>query len=163
MRSVKQPVQGKDTNYFVIDTVAGTYTESLYVSFPKEGGFRIQSLHELQKKNGVNTPEKSNVGLFEPSALEKITYTTDGNAVKMTGTDGTVVKYTQSSTGFALTIYKENDDKIVSLTNKQFSFAYNRKGEVVRSMVEFRWRIKKLSTAAVSAITALIKWGRPSR
>lgn len=127
----------KDTNYFVIDTVAGTYTESLYVSFPKEGGFRIQSLHELQKKNGVTTPEKSNVGLFEPSALEKITYTTDGNAVKMTGTDGTVVKYTQSSTGFALTIYKENDDKIVSLTNKQFSFAYNRKGEVVRSMVEF--------------------------
>ena len=127
----------KDTNYFVIDTMAGEYAESLYVSFPKEGGFRIQSLHELQKKNGATKPEVGNVGLFEPSALEKITYTTDGNAVKMTGTDGTVVKYTQSDTGFALTIYKANDDKVVSLTNKQFSYAYNRKGEVLRSMVEF--------------------------
>ena len=127
----------KDTNYFVIDTKAGEHAESLYVSFPKEGGFRIQSLHELQKKNGATKPEVSNVGLFEPSALQKITYTTAGNAVKMTGTDGTVVKYTQSNSGFALTIYKANDDKVVSLTNKQFSFAYNRKGEVVRSMVEF--------------------------
>ena len=82
----------KDTNYFVIDTKAGEHAESLYVSFPKEGGFRIQSLHELQKENGATKPEVSNVGLFEPSALEKITYTTDGGAVKMTGTDGTVVK-----------------------------------------------------------------------
>ena len=127
----------KDTNYFVIDTKAGEHAESLYVSFPKEGGFRIQSLHELQKENGATKPEVSNVGLFEPSALEKITYTTDGGAVKMTGTDGTVVKYTQSDSGFALTIYKANDDKVVSLTNRQFSFAYNRKGEVIRSMVEF--------------------------
>ena len=124
-------------DYFVIDTVAGTHAESLYVSFPKEGGFRIQSLHEKQKKNGTTKPEVSNVGLFEPSSLEKITYMTNGNAVKMTGADGTVVKYTQSDTGFALTIYKANDDKVMSLTNKQFSFAYSCEGEVVRSMVEF--------------------------
>ena len=129
----------KGTNYFVIhtDTTDGAHAESLYVSFPKEGGFRIQSLHELQKQNGAVMPEVSNVGLFEPSALQRITYITDGNAVGMKGTDGTVVKYTQSDTGFALTVYKANSDKIVSLSNKQFSFAYNRRGEVVRSMVEF--------------------------
>lgn len=127
----------KNTNYFVIDTMAGSHAESLYVSFPKEGGFRIQSLHELQKKDGATKPEVSNVGLFEPSALEKITYTNYDGAVKMTGTDGTVVKYTQSDNGFALTIYKSNDTKVVSLTNRQFSFAYNRNGKVVRSMVEF--------------------------
>lgn len=129
----------KGTNYFVIhtDTTDGAHAESLYVSFPKEGGFRIQSLHELQKQNGAVMPGVSNVGLFEPSALQRITYITDGNAVGMKGTDGTVVKYTQSDTGFALTVYKANSDKIVSLSNKQFSFAYNRRGEVVRSMVEF--------------------------
>ena len=127
----------KGTSYFVINTKAGTRDESLYVSFPREGGFRIQSLHELQKKGGATKPEESAAGLFEPSALEKITYTTDGSAIKMTGTDGTVVKYTQNDGGFALTIYKSNGDKIISLSNKQISFAYNRKGEVVRSMVEF--------------------------
>lgn len=127
----------KNTDYFVIDTVAGKHQESLYVSFPKEGGFRIQSLHEFQKSNGATKPEVSNVGLFEPSSLEKIAYTTDGNQVKMTGTDGTVVKYTQSSDGFAIAIYKKSNEKIVSLTNKQISFAYNRKGEILRSMVEF--------------------------
>ena len=129
----------KGTNYFVIhaDTIDSTHAESLYVSLPKEGGFRIQSLHELQKQNGATAPEVSNVGLFEPSALQRITYITDGNAVGMKGTDGTVIKYTQSNSGFALTICKASGDRIVSLTNRQFSFAYNRKGEVVRSMVEF--------------------------
>lgn len=80
----------KGTNYFVIhaDTTDGTHAESLYVSLPKEGGFRIQSLHELQKQNGATKPEVSNVGLFEPSALQRITYITDGNAVGMKGTDG---------------------------------------------------------------------------
>lgn len=127
----------RGTDYFVIDTVAGTHQESLFVSFPKEGGFRIQSLHELQKKNGATKPEVSNVGLFEPSALEKITYVDEGGTVKMTGIDGTVVKYTQSDDGFALTIYKANNDRVIALKNKQFSFAYDHYGNVVRSMIEF--------------------------
>ena len=120
-------------DYFVIDTKAGEYTEKLFISLPNEGGFRIQSLHEFQNRE---KPDVSAAGLFEPSGVKKLTYKNESGALVMTGSDGTVLKYSKTNGGFELQLCKANGQKIVSLTNEQISYAYNRKGEIVRSMVE---------------------------
>ena len=64
--------------YFIIDTTAGGRKEALYISFPAEGGFRLQSKHEYQ-----STVEASNIGLFEPSSLKDITYKKEKNGAVM--------------------------------------------------------------------------------
>lgn len=124
------------SKYFVIHTSAGEHGEDLYISIPEEGGFRFQSLHELQKSAGITEPEKSAAGLFEPASLKDISYTSDSGATVMKGTDGTILRFAEKSGGFELSICTDAGKKIVSLTNEQISYAYNRKGEIVRSMVE---------------------------
>ncbi len=123
----------ENLQYFVISTTAGEYAEKLYVSFPNEGGFRVQSQHEFYE-SGI---QESHVGLFEPSGIATIDYKKDSSgAVIMTGADGTVVRYKQSSTGFELEVCNSNGKKLLGITNAQISFAYSIKNTVVRTMVE---------------------------
>lgn len=126
----------KQSKYFVINTVAGKYNEKLFVSLPEEGGFRIQTLHETQVAEGKTEPEESSAGLFEPKSLKKLSYKSENGATVFTGTDGTTFKFTGDEKGFEIKVYSKENEKIVSITNKQISLAYNKKGEVVRSMVE---------------------------
>lgn len=140
----------QEGDYFIIDTVTEAngkkHTEQLYISLPKEeGGFRLQSLHELQKEqyaaknNGaeLKKPEVSNVGVFEPASAT-IAYKKDSttDAVIMTGSDGTVVRFTKVKGGFNLEVCAANGKQIVAISNEQISFAYNLDGEVCRTMVE---------------------------
>lgn len=122
-------------NYFIVNTTAGTYKEQLYISFPAEGGFRLQSVHETYQ-DGV---EASNVGLFEPSSIATIDYKKDSaGAVIMTGSDGTILRYVQSADGFQLQVLNQKQKKLVSISNEQISFAYKvRTKKVVRTIVEF--------------------------
>lgn len=126
-------VQGK---YFVIETTAALssgkeYAELLYLSFPSEGGFRLQSKHEYQTE-----VEASHAGLFEPKTLRSIDMRTDSDGTKILhGSDGTNVRYTTSESGFRLQVCSAKDKKIVSITNRQISFAY-KKDKVVRVLVE---------------------------
>ncbi len=124
-------------DYFVIKMDGELYDEELYISLPAEGGFRLQSKHEYQE-----TVEVSNVGLFEPSSIQKIDYTTDNGAVVMKGTDGTVVRYSAKGDGFALEVLN-GTDRVVYITDKQISFGYNQKGDIVQTMVEMPLNPKK--------------------
>ncbi len=121
--------------YFIINTTAGTYKEQLHISFPAEGGFRVQSVHEMYQ-DGV---EVGNVGLFEPSSIATIDYKKDASgAVIMTGSDGTILRYAEYADGFQLQILNNKQKKLVSISNEQISFAYKvRTEKVVRTMVEF--------------------------
>ena len=125
----------QQSKYFVIHTVAGDNSEDLYISLPETGGFRLQSLHELQKEEGLTKPEESAAGIFE-TKLKDISYKQEADAVVMSGADGTMLRYIEKSGGFELRVCTAAGKKIVSITNKQISFAYNRKGKVLRSMVE---------------------------
>ena len=120
--------------YFIISTTAGSYAEKLYISFPAEGGFRLQAQHETYQDE---IPE-SVKGLLEPSSIATIEYKHDASgAVIMTGKDGTVLRYTESEDGFRLQVMNKNQKTIVSIYNDQISFAYKvRTGKVVRTMVE---------------------------
>ncbi len=121
--------------YFIINTTAGQYNEKLYISLPAEGGFRLQSVHEVYQ-NGVQV---GNVGLFEPSSIATIDYKKDASgAVILTGSDGTILRYVQGADGFVLQVLNKQQKKIVSISNEQISFAYKeRTKKVVRTMVEF--------------------------
>lgn len=132
-------------NYFVVTTTAGEHTEQLFVSFPAEGGFRMQSLHEAQKEayaeknNGkvLNVPEVSNVGLFEPESIATIEYKKDAaGTVIMTGSDGTILRYKQYSDGFEFEVCNSSGTKLIGISNEQISFAYNRRDKIVRTLVE---------------------------
>ncbi len=128
-KALKTEQQAK---YFVITTTAGEHTEQLYVSFPAEGGFRLQSKHEYQEKLEV-----SNVGLFEPESIATIDYKKDASgAVIMTGADGTILRYKQSSDGFVFDVCNKNGKRLMGISNGQISFAYNRKNEIVKTLVE---------------------------
>ena len=96
-------------DYFVIDTKAGEYTEKLFISLPNEGGFRIQSLHEFQNRE---KPDVSAAGLFEPSGVKKLTYKNESGALVMTGSDGTVLKYSKTNGGFELQLCKAKHNLI---------------------------------------------------
>lgn len=126
----------KMRKYFIIRTDCGGYSADLYISFPKEGGFRLQALHEFQKEEGLTSPQAGNNGLFEPEALEVVHYANDSGALLLYGSGDTVIRYTKYGNGFELQIRNSSDKRIVSITNLQISFAYDRKGTVVRSMVE---------------------------
>jgi len=121
-------------NYFIINTTAGEYKEQLYISLPAEGGFRLQSVHQLYQ-DGVTV---SNVGLFEPSSIATIDYKKDASgAVIMTGSDGTILRYVAYAEGFELQVLNKKNKKLVGISNEQISFAYKATtNEVVRTMVE---------------------------
>ncbi len=123
----------QNANYFVISTKAGDYTEELHVSFPQEGGFRLQSKHEYQAKLEV-----SNVGLFEPKSIATIDYKQDASgAIIMTGTDGTVLRFLKQAKGFELQVCNQKGKKLVTIGNDQISFAYKgNSGKIVRTLVE---------------------------
>ena len=127
--------------YFVITAKAGTHTEELYISFPAEGGFRLQSKHEYQAELEV-----SNVGLFEPTSIATIDYKTDAaGAIMMSGTDGTILRYTEQGVGFELEIFNGSNKKIIFIKNKQISFAYNQKGKILRCMLQMPLQPEKES------------------
>ena len=125
--------------YFIIDTTADGKAESLYISLPAEGGFRLQSKHEYQQD-----VEVSNTGLFEPSSLAVIDYKTDSKgAVLMTGTDGTTVRYSVITDGFAIEVLSADQTRIIYITNWQISFGYQKNGTIVRTVVEMPMDIDK--------------------
>lgn len=126
----------KMRKYFIIRTDCGGYSADLYISFPKEGGFRLQALHEFQKEDGLTSPQAGNNGLFEPDALEVVHYANDSGALLLYGGGDTIIRYTKYGNGFEMQIRNGDDKRIISITNLQISFAYDRKGNVVRSMVE---------------------------
>ncbi len=115
--------------YFILKLDAGRHYEAwlrpeyLYISFPLEGGVRIQSLHCLQKKSGMTVPPQNNVGLLEPSGLLDITYEKDGNAVVMTGADNTTVLYEATEGGFVLSV-RNAEYEVLRLTDEQFCYHY---------------------------------------
>ncbi len=122
--------------YYIIETETElldgtTYDELLYISLPIEGGFRVQAKHEYQKEISMGA-----AGEFEPASLSVIDVKTDSTGAQvLTGTDGTSVKIVTTADGFKLTVNGPKYDNIISLTNKQISYAYDR-GEVVRTRVE---------------------------
>lgn len=118
--------------YFIIETTSGGFKEELYISFPAEGGFRLQSKHEYQM-----TVEVSNEGLLEPSSIAVIDYATDNSgALIMKGSDGTVVRYQKDGNGFLIEVLNSKQTRIIYLTNEQISFGHKKDGTVVRTMVE---------------------------
>lgn len=122
----------EQSKYFVIDTTAGGWKESLYISFPAEGGFRLQTKHEYQE-----SLEVSNVGLFEPSSIAVIDYKKDGKGnTIMTGADGTTVRYSNTSDGFAIEVLNSEQTRVIYITNWQISFGYKKDGSIVRTVVE---------------------------
>ncbi len=129
----------QEQKYFIIETTAGEWEEAVYVSFPAEGGFRLQTKHEYQQELEV-----SNVGLFEPSSLEAINYKTDSNGVLvMTGTDGTGVRYFETKDGFAIEVLNSKQTRIIYVTNEQISFGYQDDGTIVRTVVEMPMDVNK--------------------
>lgn len=127
----------QQAKYFVIKMDGQKYDEQLYISFPAEGGFRLQSKHEYQTE-----VEASNVGLFEPSSIKNIDYSTVDGAVVMKGADNTVVRYKADGDGFLLEILN-GADRVIYITDEQISFGYNIKGKVVQTMVEMPLRPDK--------------------
>jgi len=125
--------------YFIITAKAGENTEKLFISFPTEGGFRIQSLHDAEIAAGQTTPSAPVAGLWEPSSVKTIDYKTSASgAVVMTGTDGTVLTYEQSGKTFKLWICEKGGKRINYIGSGQISYAYStlKKGLVVRTAVE---------------------------
>lgn len=121
--------------YFVICGKADRCPQDLFVSFPKEGGVRLQSLHAMQKKAGLIEPVANAAGELEPSALLNITYEKDGDAVIMVGADGTTVRYEAVEKGFLLQI-GNGDADIIALTDRQLRYHHNVKREVDSILVE---------------------------
>lgn len=121
--------------YFIVNTTAGQYNEQLYISFPAEGGFRLQSVHEVYQ-DGI---QESHKGLFEPSSIATIDYKKDASgAVIMTGSDGTILRYAEYADGFQLQVLNQKQKKLISIGNDQISFAYKpRTKKVVRTIIEF--------------------------
>jgi len=127
------------SKYFVITAMAGDKTEKLYISFPVEGGFRIQSMHDAEIRSGKTTPSTPTAGLFEPDAIQTIEYkTTNDNVLVMKATDGTVLQYEQSGKDFKLWVCESTGKRVVHIGSGQISYAYSTVTEdlVVRTMVE---------------------------
>lgn len=126
----------KTRKYFIIKADFGGIAEDLYISFPEEGGFRLQSLSELQKQNGTSRPAGGNNALFEPKSLEVIKYQNVSKSIIMRGGGDTVLAYTPYDGGFDLQVRSREDARILSITHRQISFAFDRKGRAVRCMTE---------------------------
>ena len=107
--------------YFIINMKANAYPESLYISLPAEGGVRVQSLHASQKAAGLTEPEANNGGLLEPSALTTIAYEKDGDAVILTGTDGTTLRYEPCERGFVFKLSRDGKE-IMEIHDRQFAY-----------------------------------------
>ncbi len=132
-----EEVTGTDETekYFIINVKANNHPECLYISLPAEGGVRVQSLHEAQKNAGLTEPEVNNAGQLEPSALVAIQYKKDGDAVILTGTDGTIVRYEPCERGFVLKLCRDGE-QIMEIRDRQFAYHYDCRGEVVSTLVE---------------------------
>lgn len=115
---------------FVLYTIAGKYREALCISFPKEGGVRIQSLHEEKIAAGNTVPDENNAGVHQPSALLPIRYEKEGETLCMRGADQTVLRYTQTAEGFVLQFADENGD-VVCITEKQICYCYDERDRLL--------------------------------
>ncbi|MBP3381014.1 MAG: discoidin domain-containing protein [Clostridia bacterium] len=125
--------------YFIITAKAGEQTEEFFVSFPAEGGLRLQCLHGSEKAAGQTIPSVPAAGLFEPSSLKTISYQTavDGT-VMMTAADGTVICYEETAQQFTLWICDADGNRIVPIGSRQIVFAYGVEtdGLVVHTVIE---------------------------
>lgn len=111
----------------IFDLIGTTYDVNFYISFPAEGGFRLRLSEDAGKS-----------GFFSPGASDPIRYTAlaDGRLSMRSenGTDGTVVYYSRTATGFRLTVGNTERGELFSFTSDDLKLAY-RGGEVAKTEI----------------------------
>ena len=92
----------------------------LYLTFPKEGGFRLYS---------------DDSGYWEPDSVKKINYSKSGNDLICSAGENTSVKLREKDNNWALDIY--NDNKLVfRVSGKQLSVGYDKNNAFCKTRFE---------------------------
>ncbi len=105
-----------DKVFTLTSTVKGQPTK-FYISFPKEGGFRIYT---------------DNDGIFEPADNEKIKYSTDAAGhTLLTAPDGTVLTVKESAEGWSVAVSR-GKTQLVTVGNQDIEFGYDKNGELLQ-------------------------------
>lgn len=110
--------KGTDKLTMQFSVNSGTY--KLYLTFPKEGGFRLYS---------------DDSGYWEPDSVKKIKYTDLGSDLICSAGDNTSVKLRQKENNWALDIY--NKDKLVfRVSGKQLSVGFDKDNKFRKTRLE---------------------------
>lgn len=105
----------KGEEVFTLTTTVNAQPMNFYISFPKEGGFRLYTDTD---------------GVFQPECLEKIDYSTDtaGHTV-LTAPDGTVLTIKESTDAWSLAVSRDKEE-LVTLNSGDMEFGYDIWGEL---------------------------------
>ncbi len=118
-----------DVNVDFGDIFDTTYSAEFYISFPKEGGFRLRM-----------SEEKGKSGYFNPSEVLPITYVTlDDGSVKMSavgGADNTVVIFKDTGYGFTLSVADGNKELFTLSSNESFDLWFDNSYEVEKCVIK---------------------------
>lgn len=112
----------KNSKECVLSVEVGERTQKLFVSFPKEGGFRLHA-------------EKA--GYFQPEALGDIAYSSRDGATIMKGSDGTTAALTvKDGKRWEIVVSNAAGDRLFPLSGEQIGFGYDGNGEMERVRLE---------------------------
>ena len=110
----------KGTDKLTMQFKVNSENYKLYLTFPKEGGFRLYS---------------DDSGYWEPDSVKKLKYTDLGNDLICSAGDNTSVKLRKKDNNWALDIY--NKDKLVfRVSGKQLSVGYDRDNKLAKTCFE---------------------------
>lgn len=110
----------KGTDKLTMQFKVNSEEYKLYLTFPKEGGFRLYS---------------DDSGYWEPDSVKNIKYTDLGNDLICTAGDNASVKLRKKDNNWALDIY--NKDKLVfRVSGKQLSVGYDKDNKFCKTRLE---------------------------
>ena len=110
----------KDTEKLTMQFKVNSETYKLYLTFPKEGGFRLYS---------------DDSGYWESESVKNLKYSYSGNDLICSAGDKTKVKLRQNDNNWALDIY--NEDKVVfRVSGKQLSVGYDKDNKFCKTRFE---------------------------
>ena len=110
----------KENDKLTLNVKAGSRAYKLYLSFPKEGGFRLYS---------------DDTGFHNPESYNKLIYTEQGDSLKISSVGDTSVLLRKKGSDWALDIY--NKQKLVyRVTNKQLSIGIDGDNKIAKTRFE---------------------------
>lgn len=111
----------KHADFFEIQTEVNGSEMSFYITLPNIGGFRMTN-----EKPSDNPESVEKTGIWEPKSNLGIKYTSVSGEISMQGKDGTVLRFSEKSDSWELTVYDSEGIKLFSITPEQIYCGYQK-------------------------------------
>ncbi len=111
----------KHADFFEIQTEVNGSEMSFYITLPNIGGFRMTN-----EKPSDNPESVEKTGVWEPKSNLGIKYTSVSGEISMQGKDGTVLRFSEKSDSWELTVYDSEGIKLFSITPEQIYCGYQK-------------------------------------